>query len=133
MLTKNLYCEKSILIHASADAIWDILTNPQKIRFYMFGSEVDTDWKPGSPITFSRNSTGIRFVDKGRIIDNQQAKVLTFSYWSSQEGYDDIPENYSVIRYSIQQKKDRVCELTYRRTIFLLSSSTRIRRNIYLC
>ena len=42
-------------------------------------------------------------------------KVLRFSYWSSQEGYKDIPENYSVIMYSIQEKKDKTCDLTFRR------------------
>jgi hypothetical protein len=114
-MTKNLYCEKSILIHSPAGAIWDVLTNPKKIPLYMFGSEVDTDWQPGNPITFSRNSNGVRYVDKGKIIENRKGKVLTFSYWSSQEGYEDIPENYSVIMYSIQQKKNRTCELTYRR------------------
>jgi hypothetical protein len=114
-MEKNLYCEKSILIHSPAGAIWDVLTNPEKISLYMFGSVVDTNWKPGSSITFSRNFNGSRYVDKGKIIDYQMEKVLRFSYWSSQEGYKDIPENYSVIIYSIQEKKDRTCELTFRR------------------
>jgi hypothetical protein len=114
-MAKNLYCEKSIVIHASAGAIRDILTNPNKIPLYLFGSAVETNWKPGSPITFSRETNGTLYVDKGEVIDNQEEKVLTFSYWSSQEGYEDIKENYSVITYTIKKGIDDTCELTYRR------------------
>jgi uncharacterized protein YndB with AHSA1/START domain len=114
-MEKNLYCEKSVLIRATAGEIWNILTNPEKIPLFMFGSQVDTDWQPGSPVSFFRNSNGTRYVDKGNIIDYKKEKVLQFSYWSSQEGYEDVPENYSVITYSIQPIKDDTCELTYRR------------------
>jgi uncharacterized protein YndB with AHSA1/START domain len=114
-MEKDLYCEKSILIQATADAIWDVLTNPEKIPIYLFGSQVNTDWKPGSPITFSRNPDGIPYVDKGKIIEYMNGKVLKFSYWSSQEGYEDIPENYSVVTYTIQKEAGKGFELTYRR------------------
>jgi uncharacterized protein YndB with AHSA1/START domain len=114
-MKKNLYCEKSIAVQATAGAIWDVLTNAEKIPLCMFGSQVNTDWKPGSPITFSRNSNGVLYVDKGKIIEYKNGKVLSFSYWSSQEGYGDIPENYSVITYTIQKEMDKTCELTYRR------------------
>jgi hypothetical protein len=54
-------------------------------------------------------------VDKGQILENHKDRILKFSYWSSQEGYEDIPGNYSVITYTIQEKKVGFCELTYRR------------------
>ena len=30
--------------------VWDMLTNPQKTKLYMFGCETVTDWKPGSEL-----------------------------------------------------------------------------------
>ena len=114
-MEKNLYCEHSIIIDATPATIWHVLTAPDKIRIYMFGSEVDTNWNPGSTVTFSRKWDGLLFVDKGKILEYEREKVLRFSYWSSQEGYEDVPENYSVITYTIQRREDRNCEFTYRR------------------
>ena len=114
-MEKNLYCEHSIIIDATPARIWHVLTDPDKIRVYMFGSEVDTNWNPGSAVTFSRKWDGLLFVDKGKILEYEPEKILKFSYWSSQEGYEDIPENYSVITYTIRRKEDITCEFTYRR------------------
>jgi len=114
-MEKNLYCEHSIIINATPATIWHVLTDPDKIRVYMFGSEVDTNWNPGSAVTFSRKWDGLLFVDKGKILEYEPEKILKFSYWSSQEGYEDIPENYSVITYTIRRKEDITCEFTYRR------------------
>lgn len=42
-------------------------------------------------------------------------KVLKFTYWSSQEGYADIAENYSIITYTLGKENDGRIKLTYRR------------------
>jgi uncharacterized protein YndB with AHSA1/START domain len=34
-------------IIASPARVWSALTDPAQIKRYMFGSEVETDWKPG--------------------------------------------------------------------------------------
>ena len=39
-------------INAPASKVWDALTKPEQIKQYMFGTEVTTDWKVGSPITY---------------------------------------------------------------------------------
>ncbi|MGN8026035.1 SRPBCC domain-containing protein [Microbacterium sp. 22242] len=39
-----------IRIDAFADRVWQVLTDPQAVREFMFGTTVLTDWKPGSPI-----------------------------------------------------------------------------------
>jgi uncharacterized protein YndB with AHSA1/START domain len=118
----NLCVEGSILIHASIERIWDTLTNPVKIAQYMFESIVETDWKVGSPVTFSRDRLhpkaerrGKLIQDKGEILEFTQCKVLQFSYWSSQEGYPDLPENYSIITYTLRKDNDDNIELTYLR------------------
>jgi pimeloyl-ACP methyl ester carboxylesterase/uncharacterized protein YndB with AHSA1/START domain len=112
---KNLTTEKSVLINADATKIWDILTNPDKIKIYLFNSEAKTDWKVGSPVTFSRMSEGKEYVDKGKILEVVPHKLLKFSYFSSQEGYADIPANYSIITYTLQKESEDNIKLIYRR------------------
>lgn len=112
---QNLSTERSIIIDAPVANIWDVLINPEKIAQYSFGSQVETDWQPGGPITFSRTSDGKHYEDKGQILEVIPEQLLKFSYWSSQEGYPDIPENYSVISYNLEKVNVRGMNLTYRR------------------
>lgn len=119
---RNLNVESSIVIDATAAAVWDVLTNPEKVKQYLFGSNVSTDWSPGSPIIFWRdrlhpaapkNETPI--VDKGWILEIEEGRLLKFSFYSSQEGYGDLPENYSIITYTIHELNGNRHRLSYLR------------------
>lgn len=112
---KNLTTERSVMINADAIRVWDVLANPDKIKVYLFNSEAKTDWKVGSSVTFSRMSEDKEYVDKGKILEVVPQKLLKFSYFSSQEGYADIPENYSTITYLLEKENDKSIKLTYRR------------------
>jgi hypothetical protein len=54
-------------------------------------------------------------VDKGWILEIEKDELLKFSFYSSQEGYGDLPENYSVITYTIQKLNDKQHKLSYLR------------------
>ncbi len=95
---------KSISINAPVEKIWEALTNPQIIKTYLFGSEVTTDWKEGSHITFKGNWHGTPYTDKGRVLKVEPNKLLQYTYWSSQLGLPDQPENYTITTYEL--KKD---------------------------
>ena len=41
-----------VQVSASPDQVWQALTEPEQIKAYFFGAEVDTTWAPGSPITW---------------------------------------------------------------------------------
>ena len=53
-------------IDAPPEKVWRALTDPEVIKKYMFGSEVKTDWNPGSPITWKVSSRAARTRTKGR-------------------------------------------------------------------
>jgi uncharacterized protein YndB with AHSA1/START domain len=55
---KGLIAKVSIQINASSKAVWDALTKPALVKQYFFGTNVDTDWKRGSPSFFSRHLGG---------------------------------------------------------------------------
>jgi uncharacterized protein YndB with AHSA1/START domain len=89
-------------IDAQPEDVWEALTNPARIREYMFGSEVSTDWKPGSPITWKGEFEGKAFEDKGEIISFEPGRLLEVTHFSPLTGQDDRPENYHRVRYELQ-------------------------------
>jgi uncharacterized protein YndB with AHSA1/START domain len=79
------------------------LTDPELIKKYMFGSEVTTDWKPGSPITWSGEYEGRKYQDKGEIIAVEPGRLLEVTHFSPLTGQADRPENYHRVRYQLEQ------------------------------
>lgn len=101
----NKYVSKAyIMIAAPASKVWDALTKPSLIKQYLFGTEVTTDWKVGSPITYRGNWQGKSYEDKGKVLEFSPNKVLVSTFWSSLSGLPDIPENYKIVRYELSSK-----------------------------
>jgi uncharacterized protein YndB with AHSA1/START domain len=89
-------------IDAAPEQVWRALTDPGLIKQYMFGSEVKTDWKPGSPITWQGEFEGRAYQDKGEIISFEPSRQLEVTHFSPLTGQEDRPENYHRVRYDLQ-------------------------------
>ncbi len=100
---KKLSVTSSIEINAPVERIWQAFTDPQLIKEYLFGTSVVSDWKKGSPITYSGEWNGKKYQDKGVIVDIEPHKVLHTTYLSSMSGKEDKPENYNNVVYEIKQ------------------------------
>jgi uncharacterized protein YndB with AHSA1/START domain len=87
----------AVFIEESPDLVWGALTDPKKIEKYYLGAEVDTDWKVGSPITWSGEWNGKSYADKGEILAVEPKRRLSYSHWSPLAGNPDHPDNYHVI------------------------------------
>ncbi len=96
--------ELKTTIKATADKVWDAITNPDKIEQYMFGSRIETDWKPGSKSNFyiEQDEKQITIV-KGEVIRNVPGKLLEHTLFPHNAGIQDTPENYIVITYELQE------------------------------
>ncbi len=103
-MENNLTLEVSTLINASKSVVWKALTDPEQIKKYLFGTETISDWKIGSPITFSGVWEGKPYNDKGTILQIEKEKILKYNYWSSFSGTEDVPANYANITYSLKEK-----------------------------
>jgi uncharacterized protein YndB with AHSA1/START domain len=88
-------------INAPASKVWDALTDPSLIKQYLFGTEVNTDWQVGSPITYKGEWEGKTYEDKGKILQIEPEKLLVSTFWSSLAGLPDVPENYKTIQYEL--------------------------------
>lgn len=101
-MNKELTITTSIKINSNKVKVWDALTNPEKIKIYLFGTETLTDWKTGSEIVFQGEYKGHQYKDKGTILDIKQDELLQYTYWSSFSGLEDKPENYSLVSYKLE-------------------------------
>jgi uncharacterized protein YndB with AHSA1/START domain len=88
-------------ISASPKHVWDVLTDPEQIRKFMFGAEVRTDWQPGSPITWTGEYEGKPYEDKGEILEVEPGRLLKVTHYSPLSGQPDKPENYHTLTYEL--------------------------------
>lgn len=100
----NLQLKTTIIINAPVQKVWQALTDAAIVKQYFFGTEQQSDWKKGSPITWSGEWEGKRYQDKGTILDISPGKFVKYSYWSSMGGTEDKPENYQNVGYDLKEK-----------------------------
>lgn len=112
-MDKNLIASSNINIQSTPEKVWDVLTNPVKIKEYLFGTEVITDWKIGSSIIFQGEYDGQQYKDKGNVIENKKNELLKYDYWSGFSGLEDNPENYSLVTYKIENLDDNSVNFTW--------------------
>ena len=112
-MDKTLRVSKSIVINSNASDVWDALTNPEKIKRYLFGTETITDWKIGSPIIFQGSYEGTTYKDKGNVLEIVADSHLKYDYWSGFSGLEDKPEHYSTVSYHIEVISEGTVKLTW--------------------
>jgi len=110
-MSKTPIATATTKINASASKVWDALTKPEQIKQYLFGTDVTTDWKVGSPIVHTGEYQGKPYVDKGEIVKFQPRKQLVYTHWSEGSGLPDAPENYQTVTYTLAEKGGKT-ELT---------------------
>ena len=93
-------------IAAPAEKVWAALTEPEQIAAYMFGSQVETDWQVGSPITWNGEWEGKPYQDKGEVLAYDEPRRLSVTHFSPLTGQDDAPENYHTLVYQLSDADD---------------------------
>jgi len=91
---QNPVVEVETTISAAPDRVWRAMTDGAMFP----GTEVETDWQVGSPITLKGEWEGRPFKDYGEVQTVERGKLLMFSHWSKTP---ERPENYHVVRYAL--------------------------------
>ena len=102
MINHDLKLEISEKFDTGVTEVWNALTDKESIKKYFYGTELNTDWKVGSPIVFKGNWEGQAYEDKGKILDIEKEKLIKYTYLSSFSGLPDLPENYAKITYQLK-------------------------------
>ncbi|MBK5277768.1 MAG: SRPBCC domain-containing protein [Bacteroidia bacterium] len=97
---------KSVKLNVSVSKVWEALTTPELVKQYFFGTEITTDWKKGSTISYRGVWEGKPYEDKGNILEIETEKLIRYNYWSSFSGKEDIPSNYANISYELARDND---------------------------
>jgi uncharacterized protein YndB with AHSA1/START domain len=92
---------KTVNIDATRERVWEALTDPEKVKQYMHGTEMSTDWKEGSPIVWKGEWKGRSYEDKGTVLAVEPQKLLKYTHWSPMGGSEDKPENYHTVTYEL--------------------------------
>ena len=100
-MTRGFDAVTSVTIDASMAKVWDALTDPAKVKRYMHGTNLATDWKVGNPITWSGEWKGTSYVDKGTVLEVDYGRCLTYTHWSPMGGSEDKPDNYHTVTYEL--------------------------------
>jgi len=94
-------------IEAPPQKVWEALTDKSKMKSFFFGSDIETDWRPGNPIRFRGDWKGKKYVDKGMIKTFEPEKKLTFTHFSTLSNLPDTPENYHTVTFELYPQGDR--------------------------
>lgn len=84
-------------IDAPVSRVWDALVNPAAIKQYMFDTNVTSDFKVGSPITWKGEWQGRSYEDKGVIKKFEPGKTLQYTHFSPLSGLPEVPENFHTV------------------------------------
>ena len=100
---KGHIAEATVMVAAPPERVWAALTEPDQVRQYLMGTELKTDWKPGSQITWSGEWNGKSYVDKGEVLEVEEARRLVYTHYSPLSGAEDTPENYHTLWWSLEE------------------------------
>ncbi len=96
-MTEPLIAQAEVVVHATPERVWQALTEPEQIEKYLFGTHVETDWKPGSPIIYRGVWQGQAYEDKGVILEVEPGRRLVSTFWSALSGVPDEPAYYKTV------------------------------------
>jgi uncharacterized protein YndB with AHSA1/START domain len=101
---KNAFTiSESININAPAVRVWEALTDPAKVKQYLFDTEMSADWRVGGSIRYRGVWEGKPYEDKGTILAIEPEKLLKTTYYSQASGLEDKPENYNNVIYELER------------------------------
>ena len=93
----------SATIDAPAAKVWDALVDTAAIHEYMFGTNVESDWKEGGAITWKGEWQGKPYEDKGVIKRLDPRRTLQYTHFSPLAGLPDKPENYHTVTIELAE------------------------------
>jgi len=98
--TTGFTASASTHIAEPPERVWAELMHPG--AKWMLGANIETDFQPGSPITFEGHFFGRQFADKGVVIAVDRPRLLHFTHYSPLGELEDVPENYHDIRITLE-------------------------------
>ncbi|MGB3527399.1 MAG: SRPBCC domain-containing protein [Flavobacteriales bacterium] len=107
MAKKSYRSRVRLDIAASPERIWRALTNPQDVKQYMMGAELETDWQVGSPVVWRGEYKGKQFEDRGTVLRYDKPEHLAYTHFSPSSGEEDKEEQHREIHIRLSKAGDK--------------------------
>ncbi len=101
-MKEDFVATASATVNAPAEKVWKALTDRASIKEYMFGTDMVSDFKKGSPITWKGEWEGKAYEDKGEVLDVETNRLLRYTHFSPLTGEPDLPENYHTVTIELK-------------------------------
>ncbi len=106
-MPRGLTATASTTVEAREAAVWDALVNPDVIRRWMAGAQVESDWKQGSRIVWRGEWQGRAFEDRGTVLRVEPGRLLQSTHFSPLSGAPDLPENHHTVTIELRPDGER--------------------------
>ena len=111
-LKGNFVATSTVTINTPASRVWEVITDPDAVKEFMFGTDLDTDWTVGGPILWRGEWEGKPYEDKGEILEVEPGKKLVHTHFSPLGGEEDKPENYHTLTWTLEDQEGGATRLT---------------------
>lgn len=108
-MKEDFIARNEIRLDVPREMVWQALIDPDQVSRYLHGTHVGTDWKVGSPVTWTGEWKGRHHEDKGRVLEVEPPHRLAFTFWSSLSGRHDRPGNCKTLRYVLYEEGEGEC------------------------
>lgn len=94
----------TIHINAPVEQVWNTITQPALVKLWQYGSDLHTDWQPGSPIRFRTEWEGKVFEQWGEVLEVIPYQLVRYNLFAPRPGLDDTSENYFIMQYMLTEE-----------------------------
>jgi uncharacterized protein YndB with AHSA1/START domain len=101
-MNDNLVATATVRVDASAEDVWRAITDPALVAKYYFGTRVESDWQPGSPVSWAGEYEGKEYRDHGTVLEAVPGVRLIHTHFSPLSGREDVPENYHTLTWALE-------------------------------
>jgi uncharacterized protein YndB with AHSA1/START domain len=108
----NFVATSTVTINTPASRVWEVITDPDAVKEFMFGADLNTDWTVGGPILWRGEWEGKPYEDKGEILEVEPGKKLVHTHFSPLGGEEDKPENYHTLTWTLGDQEGGATRLT---------------------
>ncbi|MCJ0743419.1 SRPBCC family protein [Pedobacter montanisoli] len=90
-----------LTINATPQKVWDALTQPELVKLWQYGSDLQTSWQPGSKIRFTTKWQDKVFEQWGTVLEFSPTAKLRYNLFAPRPDLEDKPENYFEMIYTL--------------------------------
>lgn len=96
-----------LFINATVEKVWETITNPELVKQWQYGSDLISNWKPGSAIRFKTAWGDQLFEQWGKVVAFEPHRLVKYSLFAPRPGLEDRPEHYFMMSYVLTPEEGK--------------------------